>query len=116
MLDLPAGAVIVAAPDDPVYVDELDLGVVAASRVAYNLGTLLYGYAICEATGAATAKIRIRDGRDVGGSVVAPISLAIGGTLVMPPGDYGVRCTAGIFLEVVSGSVEVSLYLSRLRV
>jgi hypothetical protein len=94
-------------------IQDYDLGTVAASRLVAGFRTMLHGWAICEATGAAVAKVRIHDGGNAGGAVVAPIALAASGTsFVFMPGE-GIDMGAGVFLELVSGSVEATLYIRR---
>lgn len=70
----------------------------AAGRVA--------GYAIRETTGSGTALIRIRDGFDATGDLLLPISLAASESARdwFMPG--GISYTAGLYIEVVSGSIE----------
>lgn len=92
-------------------VQDFDLGVRAASVLVSGYGCDLHGWAIAESTGAAVAKVRIRDGRDVGGAVVAPITLVASGSSAVWFGENGVACESGVFLEVVAGSVEAVLYL-----
>jgi hypothetical protein len=106
-----AGATILFAPDPSVQVDEIDLGTLAGSVLAFGRGVILHGYSVLETTGAAGAKLRIRDGASVAGSVVARIGLAAGASDKLLTSDLGVRITSGLFVELVSGSVEVTLYV-----
>lgn len=71
----------------------------------------LLGLAVRETTGAVPAKFNIRDGMDVSGPIVLPINLAANESR----SDYlpfagGIRFERGIYIEVVSGTVEGTLF------
>lgn len=106
-----AGAAILVAPDPSIQVDEIDLGTLAASVQAFGRGIILHGWSVLESTGSAGAKLRIRDGGSVAGSVVARIGLASGASSALLSDDLGIRITSGLYVEIVSGSVEVTLYV-----
>lgn len=78
---------------------------------AIGYGADLHGWVIAESTGAAPARCRIHDGRDATGPVMAPVSVAAGGTSPVWFGDTGMAAEIGLYLEVVSGSVEATLYI-----
>lgn len=72
----------------------------------------LSGWSIWESAGSpAAAQVRFRDGTTVAGTFIGGAKLAASGT---DPGmnmDEGVRFTTGVFMEVVSGSVEGVVYI-----
>ena len=85
---------------------------VAASR-AINIGDIavLCGYAVAETTGTATAAIRLRDGNNANGEVIARVNLVANESVRDFWTPDGVRVFTGhLFLEVVSGSVEGVVY------
>lgn len=72
---------------------------------------ILYGWALAESTGSATAKVRLRDGSSASGKLLAPITLAAGESVRDFFPVESVNVTNGaIYLEVVSGSVEGAVY------
>lgn len=91
-------------------IQEFPLGVVAASASIFGFGVQLHGWCVAESTGAAGARIRLRDGRGVEGSVVAPISVVANGTAALWLGEDGVAAESGLYVEVLAGSVEVTIY------
>lgn len=92
-------------------VQAIDLGVMAASGRGYGPSAIFYGYSVAESTGGATAKVRLRAGAAADGPVLARITLAAGGSDWMFTSDPGILALGGVFVEVVSGSVELSIYL-----
>lgn len=68
--------------------------------------TRLMGFLLCEATGAAPAKIRLWDGADTSGEPVGAIALAAGANAREFFGPQGIGLTQGLFVEVVTGLVE----------
>lgn len=92
-------------------IEDIDLGTLAASKLVAGYGLDLHGWVITEATGAGVAKVRLRDGNTVQGGVVAPIGLIAAGTSAMWFGGTGIACETGLFLEVVAGSVEATVYV-----
>lgn len=114
MAPLNPGEVILTSPDPSSAVDEIDLGTIAASALAYGRGAHLHGWSILESTGAAPAKVRIHDGQGAGGAVLARIGLGNGGNSNVLASELGIRAVSGLFVEVAAGSVEVSLYVRTL--
>jgi hypothetical protein len=78
-------------------------GVIVAGRL------LVMGVFIGESTGAATAKVRFRDGSAVTGTRLTPYTLAANESVRDWFGDYGYVYQQGVFMELVSGSVEGSI-------
>jgi hypothetical protein len=73
-------------------------------------GADLFGWSIAETTLTAPARVRIRDGRDITGPVMASVSVPAAGNSAEWLGDPGASAEIGLFLEVVAGSVEATLY------
>ena len=101
-------------PIGPVLVPSGTLDV-AAVAAAYNLR--LIGFSVAEtASVAAAAEVIIRHGTtDADDAVVAPINLDPDGFGVFPtlgPGD-GIPCPKGIFVDRVSGTTTLVLYVDR---
>lgn len=78
-------------------------------RVVASAGTLA-GWSLHETTGAAGAVVRLHDGVDTSGDVVAAVSLAAGADSTRWLLPHGVGFAGGLFCEVVSGAVEGALY------
>ncbi len=97
--------------EPPTPVVSLDLGTLAASRIVNSRRCILVGWALIEATGAASAEVDFRDGQDATGSMLAPVALSPGQSVrdTLPPG--GVAADAGLFAQVVSGSVRGTVYM-----
>lgn len=73
---------------------------------------LLCGWSVRETTGAAAAVFRLHDGRDVNEPVLASANLAANESIRDNFATPGLRVTTGgIFLEVVSGSIEGVIYV-----
>lgn len=84
----------------------------ASKQIGSGNFNLLFGWSFTETTGAAVASVRLHDGRDANGAVLARISLtAAAGVREMLP-EKGLRLQTGqLWLEVVSGSVEGVLWV-----
>jgi hypothetical protein len=76
-------------------------------------GGRLAGYSVRETTGAAPAVIRLRDGADVAGDLVATIALTQGQSLTAWLMPTGISLTYGLFAEVVTGAIEGVAYLNQ---
>lgn len=72
--------------------------------------TLLSGWAFWEPTGLAAATLRLFDGTNDDGTLIVPISLDAGqSTRDMIPEPF-LAAYAGLYLEVVSGTVEGAVW------
>jgi len=73
-------------------------------------GRRLLGYSLREATSQAPAVVELLDGGDQNGSPIAEVSLAAGQsqTVWLAPG--GVRYRSGLYLSVLSGTVQGSIW------
>lgn len=96
-----AQAGVTALPGD-------SIGGVPSTVAAINT---IFGWALAESTGSASAKVRLRDGTTAGGLLIATITLAQGESArdFFPVETPELRGNA-IYLEVVSGSVEGAVY------
>lgn len=73
---------------------------------------LLCGWSVRETTGAAAAVFRLHDGRDVTAPILASANLAANESIRDNFATPGIRIrTGGVFLEVVSGSIEGVIYV-----
>lgn len=81
-----------------------------ASAQIVNGRVLVMGYAVAETTGSATAALRLRDGTTSAGTRILPIHLAINESVRDWFGPNGIVYEQGIFVEVVSGAIEGSIY------
>lgn len=71
----------------------------------------LYGWAVAETTGAASAAIRLRDGLDANAEVIARINLLASESDRDTFTPHGIIVSTGhLWLEVLSGSVEGVLF------
>lgn len=83
-----------------------------ASKVVYGRHCWLHGFAVRETTGAGAATFRLHDGNDATGPNVIPVTLAAGESSRDWFGDGGISLEGGCFLEVISGTVEGTVFLS----
>jgi hypothetical protein len=96
----------------PVTQDQLSVPVtVSANQVIATGIRALYGYSICESTGSAAAKVRLRESSATG-KMLAIVALASGASSTQYFPEQAPGVTSGsIYVEVVSGSVEGVLYV-----
>lgn len=80
----------------------------ASIRLSTSAGKL-GGWAFHETAGAA-ARLNIRDGSDTNGGLLVPISLSANESTRDFP-TKGISFGAGIYVEIVSGAVEGTVYL-----
>lgn len=82
-----------------------------AKTILSNSDGRLMGWAIKEATGAASAEIALLDGTNVDGDLLAPITLSAGQSSREWFGPAGVSFGAGLFVQTVSGAVTGTVWL-----
>lgn len=71
----------------------------------------LIGWALAETSGLNTATLRIWDGVNTEGSVMVRINLAANESTRDRSGPPGIQCVSGgLYLQIVSGSVEGVIY------
>lgn len=81
----------------------------ASQRIAMSAGRL-HGFSLRETTGAASAIVRLHDGFDANGDLIATVSL-IAAESVRDWFEGGLAFGAGLYAEIVSGAVEGAIYL-----
>ena len=69
----------------------------------------LFVHTITETTGAATAKYTLYDGTGVSGTLLVPVTLAANESSRDYFGKHGIPFLTGVYIEVVSGSVQGAL-------
>lgn len=85
----------------------------AASTLITGSGAkLIRGFSIAETSGTASAYVRIRDGKNASGNLIITISLSANQSVreLYDPGTLEIVPSAAIYLEVVSGTVEGSVW------
>src|SRR5487761_1489348 len=100
-IDLPGGgpARIIPIPTD------------TASRVLASGRYLLYGWSLRETTGAAAASLDLYDGGGAGGTLAGSVGLASGGSSVAWFGENAILLEQGLYLDMLSGSVQGAFYV-----
>lgn len=99
--------------DGAIDVFVVPLTALSASQPAYSGACWLLGFSVMETTGAAVASVTFYDGQDVNGKLLDRVSVSAGGTDRYNPGQPGMPVEAGIFVDVVSGTVDLSLVIGR---
>jgi hypothetical protein len=79
-----------------------------ADQLVVTGGAMYRGFSIRETAGAA-AVVRIYDGASASGTLLDTVSLVASESARELYGSCGIWATAGIFVDVVSGSVEGSI-------
>jgi hypothetical protein len=72
--------------------------------------SLVVGWSFKETTGTAPAECWLIDGNDANGQPFAFITLLAGQSVRDVVNDFGLNITTGIFVRVVSGSVQGSVW------
>lgn len=70
----------------------------------------IVGWSIRETAGAAAA-VRLWDGREAGGQLLATVALAASDSHTVMPTGGGISVSDALFVEVVTGAVEGVVYL-----
>ena len=83
----------------------------AAGQVVTGSGRLA-GLALAETTGTAAAKVRIHDGVGAGAPLLFTVDLAANESVRDFFNGQGLAFTAGIYVELVSGAIEGSVFLA----
>lgn len=86
----------------------------AASALLRSGPCNLGGWTLAEDAGTpASCYVRFRDGLDVTGPIIAVAKQGASGwdSPNLPP-EGGVRCETGLYMEMVSGTVEGAVYVS----
>jgi hypothetical protein len=91
-------------------VRHLNTGTISASKQLTTLPGRLLGWALEETTGTASAKCRLHDGTDANGDVADRMQVGTGATAHISYFDVGVDIQSGLWVEVVSGSLSLTVY------
>lgn len=100
--------------------EDYDLDVVVVSfepigntRVAFSGRCWLLGWSATETTGVATATVKLLDGLDANGKALDRIVVQEGMTSRWNPGQPGTPCNHGLFVNMISGTVDLYLTIGR---
>lgn len=96
------------------YVRPAKLETTTLSVVVFAGACRVHGWSFDETTGAAPAKLRIRDGADVTGPRWVTITLLANESTRDFTDDAGLCFESGVFIEVVAGSVGGCVFVERL--
>jgi hypothetical protein len=88
----------------------VSLRAVTADTALIGMGGRLMGWALRESTGASFAALEFYDGASAGGTLIAPINIGQGGFLTFWYGDLGIDVESGIFVHMVAGSMDITVY------
>jgi len=88
-------------------------GIFVADGAAFNGPCQLYGWSIAETTGAATASLNLRDGGDANSPKIALVNLLAAESTRDWFSGPGLWCQTGVFVDWISGSIDLTLYLVR---
>lgn len=81
----------------------------ASKQVATGLWVIV-GWSFEETTNVAGASFALYDGQDATGTLVAPITLLTNESVRDLVGAEGLACSRGIYLSMVSGSIQGSVW------
>lgn len=73
--------------------------------------SVLTGWSFRETTGTAGAIARLIDGKDANAQLVAAISLSSGQAVALSLAPGGLLITTGLYLDMVSGSIEGAVWV-----
>ncbi len=99
-LDVPANR-----PSQPVAVPTTTANVQVTNR-----NSIMTGWSFRETTGNAGAVLRIVDGHDANGQLVAAVGLSAGTAQVVSVAPGGLSISVGVYIDVVSGSIEGAIW------
>jgi hypothetical protein len=71
----------------------------------------LMGFSAKEASGSLAAEFWLIDGNDANGTPIAFVTLSGGQSVRDTLGPCGVLCTMGLFVRMISGSVQLSVWV-----
>lgn len=102
------GPTIIGRGSDRVHA--INTGVITADTVLATMGGRLLGWSMGEATGAAAARVSLFDGSDATGLKVAFLAMPAGVSDNASFFDAGIDIVHGLFLHVITGSVDATVY------
>ena len=109
-MDLPPVQSFVAPPGGPRTL-LVPVPVTTQSQALFAGDSLVVGWSFKETTGAAAAELWLIDGNDANGMPFAFITLSAGQSTRDLTNDFGLNVTTGLFVRVVSGSVQGSVWV-----
>lgn len=87
----------------------IHLGTLTAGKKLDSRNGILIGIAVLETTGAAPAKLLFHDGQDATGAVIVPYTLLANESARDAWAPLGWVYENGLYVEVVSGSIDGSV-------
>ena len=99
-----ASQIVVQGGVTPIPTDEIQ-----GTPAVYPAVSTIGGWSLSESTGVSAAKVRLYDGISTAGRLIATIGLLAGGTNNRDYDFPPELLNNGIYLQVVSGSVEGSI-------
>lgn len=90
----------------------VQLGGPFADKTLYGRRCWVHGVSVTETTGTTPAAIRLRDGNDLTGAAVLRYNLAANESTRDWFGDGGISFEGGLFLDVISGACEGTVFVS----
>lgn len=93
-------------PVQYVPVQSITIPVTTTGNAPLSGDSLLCGWSFAETTGTAGATLVLWDGSDTTGQQIAFVNLAAGETTRDTLPFPGIYCTRGLFVQVVTGSVQ----------
>lgn len=94
-------------PVDWFPIESIPLGTITAGTPVTGRECRLYGWSFVETTGTDPAELVVYDGGSAGGTPVVHVTLDAGQSTRDYPPKPGLRIQSGIWVEIVSGSVDV---------
>lgn len=88
------------------------LGFLSGPKQVIGGMALLRGWSFREDNGGAPAALDIYDGTSTDGTLVATITLTAGQSTRDPVPDSGIACPAGIFVNVIAGTIRGAIWYS----
>lgn len=94
-------------------VQTLPFTAVAGGQLGYPRDCFLSGVTYEESTGAAAAAVTLFDGLDANGQILDRVAINAGAFNRSNPGQPGMPCERGIFIDVTAGVMNISLTVNR---
>lgn len=114
-LMLPAGAMVIGLVEvegERYEVRKVSWEATAASADLIQRVDRILFWSFRETTTTAVARLRLRDGSDANGDTIVPISLSADQSTRDWLGPQGIPCKAGVYLEMITGTVEGSIVVA----
>lgn len=85
-------------------------GTITTGTLLLGFSVILYGYAITESTGSASAAVDLYDATDHAGTRVLPVRVASGESAESWYGAQGIWFKNGVYANVTSGSITGAVF------